>query len=184
MVGGTDQRDALNWVVLELTRTGEVKAEEGLLEGLLREALKSESEHPIFIPSMSYQNGGRRVTVALMEGYAFIASGLTEMTYFGLENSPYVRRVLSTRTPNGMRALSVIPDSRVQEMRVQLAQQVSSDIMEGMRVTVTDGVYNRLDGEVVQIDGDSARVRFVLRSLDLIAPVPRVFLTPIKEEDP
>lgn len=182
MVGGSDQRDARNWVVLELTRLGEVKAEESLLEGLLREALKAGSDHPIFIPSASYQNAGRQVTVALMEGYAFVASGLPEMAYFGLESIPYVRKVLSTRTPSGMRALSVIPEKRILEMRAQLAQQVSSDITEGMRVTVTDGVYNHLDGEVVQVDGDSARVRFVLRSLDLIAPVPRVFLTPVKEE--
>mgnify|MGYP002777397183 CR=1 FL=1 len=184
MVGGIDQRDARTWVVLELTRLGEAKAEESLLEGLLREALKAETTHPIFVPAASYQNAGRKVTVALMEGYAFVASGLPEMAYFGLEGCPYVKKVLSTRTPSGMRALSVIPDARVQEMRAQLAQQVASDITEGMRVTVTDGVYSHLDGEVVQVDGDNARVRFLLRSLDLIAPVPRVFLTPVKEDEP
>lgn len=184
MVGGTDQRDARTWVVVELTRQGEAKAEESLLDSLLREALKVEKDHPIFIPSVSYLNGGRQVTVSLMEGYAFLASGLPEMSYFGLEGSPYVRRVLSSKSPNGMRALSVIPESRILEMRAQLAQQVSSDITEGMRVTVTDGVYSHLDGEVVQVDGENARVRFLLRSLDLIAPVPRVFLTPAKEDEP
>jgi len=184
MVGGTDQRDARSWVVLELTRLGEVKAEESLLEGLLRDALRADNQLAIFIPSVSYQNGGRRITVALMEGYAFVATGLPEMTYFGLESTQYVRKVLSVKTPNGMRALSVIPEARIVEMRAQLAQQVSSDLVEGMRVTVTEGVYSHLDGEVVQIDGDNARVRFLLRSLDLIAPVPRVFLTPVTEDEP
>jgi transcription antitermination factor NusG len=186
MVGGTDQRDSYSWVVLELTRAGESKVEDGDLERLLRETLRVEASHPVFIPSMTYTNRGRRVTIHLMEGYVFVASGLRETEYLALESScPYIRRVLTSRGPSGMRVLSVVPDSKIADMRMQLAQQVSSDITEGMRVIVTDGTYSRLDGDVIEVekDGDSAHVRFVLRSLDLIARIPRVFLSPADEEE-
>lgn len=179
---GHDQRDSRSWVVLELTRAGEVKVEEGLLPTLLREALKVPPNYPIFVPSVVYENGGRRTTIHLMEGYAFVLAGLPEVSYIALESGLYIKRVLTSRGPMGMRVLSVIPDSGVQEMRRQLAQQVASDIKEGMDVVVTDGVYCNLNGEVLGFTGDDAHVRFVMRSLDLIAQVPKVLLSPIKEK--
>lgn len=184
MHGASDHRDSRSWVVIELTHAGEMQVEEGNLEPLLREFLGVDASHPIFIPSVSYTNRGRRTTIHLMEGYAFVLTGLPEPVYFALEGTcPYVRRILSSKSPNGMRVLSVIPDSSVQEMRQKLALQVSSDVKENMHVVVTDGPYNRLDGDVLEIDGDSAHVRFVMRSLDLIARIPKVFLAPTKEED-
>lgn len=183
MVGGSDQRDSRTWVVVELTRAGEVKVEEGTISALLREALGVDKAYPVFVPSTTYPSRGRDVTIHLIEGYVFVASGLPEITYLNLEGTcPYVRRVLSSRSPSGMRALNVIPDSSVQDMRRKLAQQVASDIKEGMKVTVTEGTYTHLDGEVMEVDGDDAHVRFTLRSLDLIARVPRVFLSPSDEE--
>lgn len=184
MVGGSDQRDNRTWVVIELTRAGEVKVEEGNISLLLREALGVDKQHPVFVPSTTYLSRGHNVTIHLMEGYVFVASGLPEISYLNLEgNCPYVRRVLSSRSPSGMRALNVIPESSVQDMRRKLSQQVSSDIKEGMQVTVVDGTYSHLEGKVVDVDGENAHVRFTMRSLDLIARVPRVFLTPSDEEE-
>lgn len=183
MAEGSDQRDSTTWVVLELTRAGEAKVEEGTLPHLLREALGVGRDYPVFLPSVTYCARGRNITLHLMEGYAFVASGLPETVYLNLEGTcPYVRKVLSSRSPSGMRALNVIPDTSVQDMRRKLAEQVSSDIVEGMHVVVTDGTYTHLDGHVIEIDGAEAHVRFTMRSLDLIARVPRVFLTPSDEE--
>ena len=182
MAGGRDRRDRRTWVVLELTRLGEIKAEEGVLVELLAEALGMDLAD-VFVPSTKYQTEGSRVSVHLMEGYAFAASGLPEGTYFALEHtSPYIRRILTVRSPGGMRALSVIPDSSVQEMRQRLVVQVADDLVEGMKVVVTDGVYGHLDGEILEVDGEEAHVRFSLRSLDLITKIPRVFLAP-REDD-
>lgn len=184
MAGVTDQRDSRTWVVLELTRAGEVKVEEGVFPNLIRDALGVDSSYPVFVPSLSYMQGGRRTTVHLMEGYAFVASGLAEVAYLNLEGAnPYVRKVLSSKSPSGMRVLSVIPDEAVQDMREQLAKHVSSDIVEGMRVMVTEGVYANLQGEVLVVGEADASVRFVLRSLDIITTIPRVFLTPDDGED-
>ena len=180
---GHDQRDSRTWVVLELTRAGEVKVEEGAAEETLRHALGVDSTHPVFIPSISYMAGNRRTTLHLMEGYAFVASGLPEVQYLNLEGvCPYIRRVLTSKGPSGMRVLSVVPDAGVQEMRLQLAQHVASDVSPGMQVTVAEGVYAHLSGKVLDITGDAAYVRFVLRSIDIITSIPTVFLTPSDEE--
>jgi hypothetical protein len=180
---GHDQRDSRSWVVIELTRAGEGKVEDGTIAPFIREALKVDASYPVFVPSISYESGGRRTTIHLMEGYVFVLSGLPEVAYFGLEGrNLYVRKVLTTKSPSGLRVLSVIPDESVQEMRKQLSQQVSTDLVDGMRVVVTDGVYTNLDGEILGFHGSDAHVRFVLRSLDLIAQVPKVFLIPVKED--
>lgn len=179
---GHDHRDSRNWVVIELTRAGEEKVEDGSIASLIRGVLKVDASYPVFVPSITYESGGRRTTIHLMEGYAFVAAGLPEVTYFKLEGrSAYIRKVLTTKSPSGMRVLSVIPDESVQEMRRQLSQQVSTDLVDGMHVVVTDGVYTNLDGEIVGFHGTDAHVRFVLRSLDLIARVPKILLIPVKE---
>lgn len=178
-----DLRDNRSWVVLELTHAGEAKIEEGRLPELLRGTLKVTPSFPVFLPAVTYESGGRRSTIFLMEGYAFVMAGLSETTYLRLETqSPYVKKVLTSKSPSGMRVLSVIPDSAIVEMKRQIAQQISSDLVEGMHVTVLDGVYCNLDGEVLGFHGEDAHVRFVLRSLDLIAKVPKVLLLPVKED--
>lgn len=184
MAGAPDQRDTRTWVVLELTRAGEAKVEEGTIETLLREALGIDRQHQVFIPSITYHAAGRQVTLHLMEGYAFVASGLSEAAYFDLESScPYVKRVLSSRGPRGMRTLQVIPESSVQDMRSRLAQQIASDVQAGMQVVVTDGTYTKMEGRVIDLYEDHAHVEFVLRSIDIIARIPTVFLRPSEEVD-
>lgn len=182
MAGGQDHRDSRTWVVLELTHVGEAKLEEGTLPGLLREALSVEPDFPVFIPSVSYVSGHRRTTLHLMEGYAFVSAGLPEVRYIHLEGRcPYVKKVLTSKSPNGMRVLSVIPDASVLEMRNKLSQHVSSDLVEGMEVTVTEGVYANLTGAIVDVCKDSASIRIVLRSIDIITNIPSMFLMPADE---
>lgn len=183
MAGGHDQRDSRTWVVIELTRVGEAKVEEGVIGDLLRKALAVDDNYPVFVPSISYVVGNRRTTLHLMEGYVFVGSGLPEVQYLNLEGvCPYVKKVLTSNSPSGMRVLSVIPDAGVQDMRKQLSQHVSSDVVAGMHVTVTDGVYANLDGDVVDVAGSDAHVRIILRSIDIITSIPRVFLTPADGE--
>ena len=183
MPGGTDQRDSQTWVVVELTRAGEAKVEEGSLSGILRRALAVDESHPVFVPSLSYMSGNRRTTLHLMQGYVFVGSGLPEVQYYNLEGGcPYVKRILTSKSPSGMRVPSVIPDEGVQDMRRQLAEHVSSDVIPGMMVTVTEGTYAHMDGEILGVVDANAHVRFVLRSIDIITSIPKVFLTPKDEE--
>lgn len=174
-----DQRDARTWVVLELTRAGESLVEDGRLVSSLRDALGVGTDHPVFIPSLIYTRGGRRTAITLMEGYAFVGTGLSETFYFALERDcPFVRKVLSTGEDGGLRVLSVLPDASVEDLRAQLRAQVSIDLDVGMQVLVTEGVYSNLDAEVLGFEEDDAIVSIELRSIKIITRLPRVFLDP------
>jgi transcription antitermination factor NusG len=171
-----DRRDGITWVALELTRNGEKLVEEGKLEEGLRKLLEVPEDWPVFIPARVFEKKGKRVTIHLMEGYAFIATGLDEVHYFRAENTKLVHQVMASRGARNMRVLSVIPDSKITDLRRQLSEEVANDIIPGMLVLVTDGIYSKLEGTVLDIEDDHAVVRFELRSLKVISKVPKVFL--------
>ena len=171
-----DRRDGTTWVVLELAHQGEKLVEDGGLPEAIRRVLDVDEDWPVFVPARAYEKNGKRVTIHLMEGYAFVATGLDEVRYFRLEQSKIVVQVLATRGVRGIRALSTISDARVTELRGQLNAEVAADIIPGMRVLVTDGVYSKLEGIVLDTQGDHATVHFELRSLEVISRIPKVFL--------
>lgn len=171
-----DQRDDLTWIAVELTKFGEQKVEDGSISSALRRDLGVDDSHDIFIPAIAYKKGRRNITVHLMEGYVFVASGLPETDYFALERRPYCAQVLSTLTTGRMRVLSAIPDKNIREMRQKLRELASADIPVGVKVHVTDGTYRALVGLVLGLDGDHASVQIDLRSLHVIANIPRYFL--------
>ena len=175
-----DDRDGTTWVVLELTRLGEQRAEDGTLAVGIRDALGCEPSHPVFVPSAMYSRQDNEVVaVHLMEGYAFVASGLADTTYFNLETScPMVRQVLSVVGSDELRALSTLPNSAIEEMRQRLRSTVATDLEVGMQVTINEGVFTNLTGKVMALETDEAVVSIELRSLDIVAALPRVFLTP------
>ncbi|NBR01104.1 MAG: hypothetical protein EBT79_11915 [Actinobacteria bacterium] len=172
-------RRPTSWAVIELTRLGERKAEDGTLAPLLRDALSLSASHPVFIPSKSYTTGGRRVTIHLMEGYAFVASDGTELPYISRTDQPYVKRMLTTPTPTGSRVLSVVADAVVLDMEANLAKHVGEEAQIGTWVSVNSGLYANMDGEVVDsTSSGNLVVRFRMRSLDAIVEVPRSFTVP------
>lgn len=171
-----DWRDGTTWVALELTHHGEKLVEDGTFAEEIRVELGVGEEWPVFIPARIFEKKGRRITVHLMEGYAFVATGLDEVCYFRLEQTKLVSQVLASRSPRGMRVLSVITDDKVADLRRQLNEEVAADIIPGMRVLVTDGTYCKLEGTVTDTEGDHAVVRFELRSLRILSKIPKVFL--------
>lgn len=173
------QRRPTSWAVVELTRAGERKVEEGTVSPLIREVLSLPSGHPVFVPSKTYTAGGRRVTVHLMEGYVFVGSDGHDLNLPSRTDQPYIKRLLTTNTPIGGRVLSVVPDTVVQKMESDLAKHIGDDVHVGSRVVVNNGVYAKMDGEVLGAsESGDLIVRFQMRSLDLITLVPRDFAVP------
>lgn len=169
-------------MVLELTRQGEIRANEGTLVGVLSTALHIPKEH-IFVPATTYSREGARVTVHLMEGYVFVVSGLPDAYYFALErNNPYINKVLSSPGSQGIPVLNVIKDRDVQEMRQQLRDAAVQDISEGMCVRINQGVYGGLLGEVVGMEGNDAFIHVKLRSFEIIRTIPKMFLEPVSDD--
>jgi len=176
-----DHRDEATWIAVELSKQGEDRVEDGTLVQVLQRDLESEG-HPIFVPAVSYSKAGRRITLHLLEGYVFVASGLPETRYFRLEQKPYINQVMSTRGgPHQMRTLSVIDNDYIESLRDQLRGMVASDIEAGDRVQVLDGRYRTLEGVVVGTYKDMAYVRIKLRALHSIATIPKVFLESISD---
>lgn len=172
-----DQRDDLTWIAIELTKFGESKVEDGSLAQSLRRDLGVDQDHEVFIPAVSYHKRAQLITIHLVEGYAFVASGLPEVRYFALERRPYVSQVMSTQGgPHRLRVLSTIRNIQIDEMKTRLRTLVASDIEVEAKVRVTEGTYRNLDGVVLDLDGDHAAVSIALRSLNAIARIPRVFL--------
>jgi hypothetical protein len=167
------------WAIVELTRLGERKAMEGTLPPLLCDSMSLPFDHPVFIPSKTYMSGGRRVTVHLMEGYAFIGSDGRDLPSPSRLEQPYIKRILMTTTSTGSKALSVLSDDKVRGMEAELAKHVGEDSHVGSNVSVTAGVYAQLTGEVLDITSSgNLLVRFRMRSLDLITEVPPSFTVP------
>lgn len=155
---------------------GEQKAIDSTLVAALRSSLAVPDDYPVFVPYASYTKGGRSVSIRLIEGYAFIASGLIETRYFALERGPLVERVVSAKGVHNMRVLQTISDLRVQAMMDQLREHVASDLEVGASVKVTGGSYLHLEGVIVDLTEDRAAVRIKLRSLDVVAFLPKVFI--------
>lgn len=172
-----DLRDERSWVAVELTRAGELQAVEGTLEHQLRRDLGVDESYPIFVPIALFRRNGKVTPIHLMEGYVFIASGLDEVLYFGLEKRPYVNSVMSTRQgKNQFRYVSVISDAQVRAMKEKLREMVSQEIPLNAIVDIRGGTYGGLEGRVIGLDDKSGFVRITLRSLDVVATIPRIFL--------
>lgn len=172
-----DQRDDTTWATLELTKLGEQKAIEGKLDASLRSLLSVDSSFPVFVPYATYTKGGRTVSVRLIEGYAFVATGLPETSYFRLERSALIARVFSSSQRNGMRVLHSLPNGEVKAMRERLAESLGSDLEAGAKVRITGGNYRDLEGVIVDLYEKRAAVQVTFRSLTAITVVPRNLVT-------
>ena len=168
-------------MILELTRTGEQKVEDGVLGGSLQRSLGAK-DLDVFIPAATYKKGGRTVTIHLMEGYAFASYELDETKYFDLENKADVKRVMSSKSPSGIRVPHTLPLKEIKRMRDQLRSLVVGDLEIGSCVAVTDGTYKGLEGRVLDIEMDYAIMKIDMRSLSVITKIPQVFLEVEAEE--
>lgn len=180
-----DERDAPTWVVIELTRAGERLAEEGRLEHVLRQHLKCPSDHPIFVPTIVYNENDpdERVVLSATEGYVFVASGLPEGSLFKLEELPFFKKVLTTRDPNtGLRICMSVTNKDLQQIRDQLNRLIASTITPNMEVAIVHGHLVGLQGKVVSdnTDSDEVDVYVELRSLRLLRRLPRSSVRPLQ----
>ncbi len=176
-----DRRDDLTWIVAELTSLGERRAEAGLLDSSLREALGVDDNYPLFIPYVTFVRNGRRSVLNVIEGYVFIGSGLVESLYLSLPNkTPYISNVIHRANPKGLPVLSTVPDVSVKSLKDNLARMISREIEEGARVRVAEGLYIGLVGTVIGFqDEENAFVLIDLRSLKALKTLPKFHLRPM-----
>lgn len=177
-----DVRDETTWLIIELTSQGERAAEEGFLESVFRDSGSLDPHHPVFIPCLSYEHRGRRSVLSVMEGYAFIGSGVGGDSITRLTNSPYVRNILS-RGKGIRRVFETIPDNAVKDLRVKLNKMIGTELDEGMVVRVNDGPLLGVTGKIMLIYEDKASVLVSMRSINVVKDFPRFLLWPHGEGD-
>lgn len=177
-----DRRDKKRWAVLELTAIGTHKVESGEILPILE---KMFPDCEVFVPHAIFQSGARQVSVALMEGYCFVTSGMPEVFYFRSEKSPYIQSVMSVEDDRGIRVLSTVEDDHITSLKERLGEYISSTIEPGMSVRCVDGTFRGLEGEVLQILPDNrASVLITLRSASMIVSVPKTALEKIGDPIP
>lgn len=174
----TEDRDSPTWVAVELSVMGENRLEEGVIDKIIRKQLGVEPNYPIYVPRSVYRNEDEMVSLHLLNGYIFIRSGLPETSYFKLESTMYVSRVLSEFSSNGIRTLSVISDKTIKEMEHQIKCLSVNNLVKGSQVTVTDGGYRGIDMTVMDIMGDKALLKSTgLRSIEIVTVLPISYLS-------
>lgn len=175
-----DRRDEPTWVVVELTPQGEKRAIEGLLDRALRKTLGVDDTHPIFIPYATFVHNGRRSVLNVIEGYAFISSGLPDSAYLSLPSkTPYISSVMHRSNPRGSPVLNTVSESSVRSLKDNLSRMISKEIEEGSKVIVAEGFYIGLVGVVVGFAGEEdALVLIDLRSLKAVKKLPKFHLRP------
>lgn len=159
--------------------------EDGTIERRLKRDLKGfRDDMEIFVPCATFSKGDQRVTVHLMQGYVFVQSGLPEFRYFALETKPYVKQVMSMDGDHygALRTLSVLADHEIDGLRRKLHEHLVQDLSVGSWVRIVEGRFKNLCGRVRYLLGDEAIVHLGLRSMEVIASIPRAFLDP--EDDP
>ena len=177
-MGSRDLRDRTTWVVLELTTLGEMRAEEGTLPRLIKQSLKGGSETKVFVPCVTYNKGKDRIVLNMMEGYAFVESGLTEGAYIDLGHTcPYVQRAMFAYQ-HGLPVLTTITDVALEELRIGLKNMVAVELDVGMEVEVIEGPYSNMVGHILSMSDEMAHVYIELRSLRAIRSIPKMVLRP------
>lgn len=170
-------RDRTTWTVLELTRTGERAAEDGLLDGELRRLLSLPAAWPVFVPVRAYEEHGKRVALHLMEGYAFVSTGvpMEELTALVWRPHSPISAVLATAGASPVPL--TLTDAKIRQLRRQLAALTTSEsVAAGDQVEVLRGPYGGLTGDVVKLRGkEDALVHIKLRSLNVEVQIPTAF---------
>lgn len=164
-------------MVYELTTSGETVASQGGLEHHIKTLLKTPTLE-VFVPYLSYTYENRTAVFNVMEGYCFVSSGLDDRAYLAIVyDSPYLKGALHSRG-GGSLVLMTVPESSVQELKDRLSHMVAVEIQEGMKVKISRGICQGLDGKVVGLEGETAYVLINLRTLQTIRTIPRFALVP------
>jgi transcription antitermination factor NusG len=163
------------WVVLELSRLGERESPEDLVAMLRRE---TGDDLEIFIPSKTFVRKGNRITICLMEGYMFLEGGKSAGFYLDLEYLPFISKAL-TKDEKAGRFLLYVPDSEIIILKEKLKEETRSEIHKNDEVCIIGGVYENLEGVVVDFNPLTAYAMVSIQglsSIDTIVELPFQFL--------
>jgi len=162
------------WVVLELSPQGEDEDPE-VLRKAVGKSIKSLKD--VFVPASTITRGHSRSVYKLIENYIFVRRTQPDPVYFKLEGSKYITSIL-TVYDHRIRRISAVPDSSIEQMRLQLHIETEQGIEVGDEVLVMSGAYSGIVGKVIENipENNSVQVFVKLRSKQALITLPRSFL--------
>lgn len=168
------------WVVLELSPQGEDEDPEVLRKAIGR-AVKSLKD--VFVPASIITRGHSRSVYKLIENYIFVRRTQPDQVYFKLEGTKYISSIL-TVFDRRIRKVSAVPDSSIEQMRLQLHVETEQGIEVGDEVLVMSGAYSGIVGRVIENipENNSVQVFIKLRSKQALITLPRSFLKYVSNE--
>lgn len=162
------------WVVVELSPRGEGEDPELLVKSIQNTIKGAE----VFVPALVSQVAEEKVVKYLWEGYVFIRRTHTDSTYFKLEGTRYVQKILTQPGPGRDRLMATVSSKQVESLRSQIKVETDQGIRVGDEVKVTSGPYKGISGRVIEEipEDDSVQVFIKLRSKEAIVTLPRSWL--------
>lgn len=156
-----------HWLILELNDLmSNVGYQE--IEGAIFQIFGNNVEY--FIPIHNEKMGSYISTSTLMEGYAFVKDTSTvRNNIINLSDQRVFSRVLH----HGGK-YQVISNKAVTELKKKLKKSLKKKFEMGSRVTVLEGTFKNLIGEVIGLEegGKKVILRIKRISRDIIAPMP------------
>jgi len=149
-------------MTLKLTRLGE-QTDEYVLTRTLMGIFGDSVE--IFIPYNSPRTDYSK-RICVLEGYVFIRTNLEKFKVVALNKSYYFERLNES--------FAYVDASHVLELKEKLQAMCEEHFSEGEYVLITDGPYEKLDGEILEVKDDHVIVLVSVRSRIMIAPIPKV----------
>lgn len=156
------------WLILELKEKAEGE-DPDLIRSSIRRRIK---DAEVFIPALVTKTGDETVIRYLVEGYAFIKRTRADDIYLKLRDSTYVETIVSTGSK-----FSTVGDKEIDHFRSQI-EGGKPEVAISDKVIVTAGVYESIEGTVQQgpSDDDTVQIFITLRSMQMLATVPRACL--------
>lgn len=171
-----------DWVVLELSQTGE-QADPETLTRLLTKMLGGTKE--VFVPAVTYVKRGIPTTLYYFQGYVFVRAGLPSGRYFDLLNHSFFASVLSYHEGDKT-YMQLLPHSEIEKVRETLRTHTQVTFAEGDEVQILSGTYKGLSGICTgMLTEDTCSVRIKMRSIESLVsfPVAMVRLKSMDSED-
>ena len=169
-----------DWVVLELSQTGE-QADPETLVRLLNKLLNGERE--IFVPAVTYVKRGIPTTLYYFQGYVFVRAGLPSGRYFDLLSNSYFSSVLSYQEGHHT-YLQLLPNEEIDKIKETLRTHTQISFAEGDQVEFISGTYKGLTGVCLgMITEDTCSVKIKMRSIESLVSIPVAMLR-LKDLEP
>ena len=156
-----------NWLVVELNDRG-ISAEQKEIEHAIREMLGEDAE--FFIPIHREQMGSYISTSMLFDGYIFVRDSPTVRDKLSdIHEYRYFSKVLSSQGK-----LQKVNTRAVGVLRRKLVYSTRKRLKTGTKVTIIDGVFKDMPGEVAGIEdkGSKITVRVKTISREWMVPLP------------